>query len=174
MTYSFFLCRYGYEAELLQLLEQLVREMDRKIERQKERAIKDNAPREPGQAERAELDALQARERGPSEPSDEPLLGVDSVYQRNSHKDLTLKVSVLEVSMLKAWLGAWHSEGVITRVRVLMRRPAVKGLSVAGRRCWALKYVEFAFDDDILQYCMREYFIPLMLTPRSAAEEQRR
>ena len=41
-----------------------MREMDRKIERQKERAIKDNAPREPGQAERVELDALQARERG--------------------------------------------------------------------------------------------------------------
>lgn len=56
--------RYGYEAELLALLEQLVRDMDRKIERQKERAIKDNAPREPNQAERAELDALQAREKG--------------------------------------------------------------------------------------------------------------
>ena len=56
--------RYGYEAELLALLEQLVRDMDRKIERQKERAIKDNAPREPNSSERAELQSLQAREKG--------------------------------------------------------------------------------------------------------------
>ena len=42
--------------------------MDRKIERQKERAVKDNAPREPNQAERAELDALQAREKGAPAP----------------------------------------------------------------------------------------------------------
>ncbi len=57
-------CRYGYEAELLELLEQLVRDMDRKIERQKERAAKDNAPRIPSATEQAQLDALQAREKG--------------------------------------------------------------------------------------------------------------
>ena len=56
--------RYGYEAELLELLEQLVRDMDRKIERQKERAAKDNAPRIPSATEQAGLDALQAREKG--------------------------------------------------------------------------------------------------------------
>lgn len=46
------------------MLEQLVRDMDRKIERQKERAIKDNAPREPNSSERTELQSLQAREKG--------------------------------------------------------------------------------------------------------------
>jgi len=38
--------------------------MDRKIERQKERAAKDNAPRIPSATEQAGLDALQAREKG--------------------------------------------------------------------------------------------------------------
>ena len=37
--------RLGYEKELIGVLEGLVRDMDRKIERQKERADKESAPK---------------------------------------------------------------------------------------------------------------------------------
>ena len=40
-------CRYGYRRELLSLLQQLVRDMDRKIERQRDRAAKESENRIP-------------------------------------------------------------------------------------------------------------------------------
>ena len=39
------MCRYGYQKELFLLLEKLTRDMDKKIERQKERAEKESEPR---------------------------------------------------------------------------------------------------------------------------------
>lgn len=51
-------CRLGYERELFAILTQLVKDMDRKIERQKERAAKESAPRAATPAEQATLDAI--------------------------------------------------------------------------------------------------------------------
>ncbi len=53
--------RAGYEKELFALLVQLVRDMDRKIERQKERAQRESEPRPLSPAEQAQLDAVKAR-----------------------------------------------------------------------------------------------------------------
>ena len=58
-------CRLGYERELLAILTQLVKDMDRKIERQKERAAKESAPRAATPAEQATLDAIKV---APSRP----------------------------------------------------------------------------------------------------------
>ena len=52
------LCRYGYERELHALLVQLIRDMDRKIERQKDRAAKDSEPRALSEKEREQLEAI--------------------------------------------------------------------------------------------------------------------
>ena len=54
-------CRYGYERDLLALLTQLARDMDRKIERQKERAAQDNRPRVLTADDREKLDAIKVR-----------------------------------------------------------------------------------------------------------------
>ena len=51
-------CRYGYRQELLELLTRLVRDMDRKIMRQKERAAKESESRLPTPPEKAQLDDL--------------------------------------------------------------------------------------------------------------------
>lgn len=48
--------RYGYRKELLELLTQLVRDMDRKIERQKDRAAKESEARVPTPPERSQLE----------------------------------------------------------------------------------------------------------------------
>ena len=56
--------RYGYERQLLEILEQLVKDMDRKIERQKERAVKESAPRMLTSADKAKLDELLTQQRG--------------------------------------------------------------------------------------------------------------
>ncbi len=50
--------RAGYEQELLVLLTKLVRDMDRKIERQKERAQRESEPRPVGPSEQVQLDAI--------------------------------------------------------------------------------------------------------------------
>lgn len=55
--------RYGYERDLLDLLTQLARDMDRKIQRQKERAEQDNRPRALNADDREKLDAIKARTR---------------------------------------------------------------------------------------------------------------
>jgi hypothetical protein len=57
-------CRLGYEKELIGVLEGLVRDMDRKIERQKERADKESAPKALTDADRAKLDEILARQKG--------------------------------------------------------------------------------------------------------------
>jgi hypothetical protein len=57
-------CRLGYEKELIGVLEGLVRDMDRKIERQKERADKESAPKALNDADRAKLDDMLARQKG--------------------------------------------------------------------------------------------------------------
>lgn len=51
-------CRYGYRRELLGLLQQLVRDMDRKIERQRDRAAKESENRIPTPQEQSQLDDL--------------------------------------------------------------------------------------------------------------------
>ena len=56
--------RLGYEKELIGVLEGLVRDMDRKIERQKERAEKESAPKLLTDANRAQLDEMLARQKG--------------------------------------------------------------------------------------------------------------
>ena len=56
--------RYGYEARLLELLETLVKDMDRKIVRQKERAVKESAPRLLTSTDREKLDDILARQKG--------------------------------------------------------------------------------------------------------------
>ena len=53
--------RAGYEKELFALLVQLVRDMDRKIERQKERAQRESEPRLLSSSEQAQLDAVTVR-----------------------------------------------------------------------------------------------------------------
>ena len=58
---SLTLRRYGYTQELRTLLAQLVRDMDRKIDRQRERAEKENQPRPPSLKEQEQLDAVKAR-----------------------------------------------------------------------------------------------------------------
>lgn len=58
--------RYGYERDLLALLTQLARDMDRKIVRQKERAEQDNRPRALSADDREKLDALKARPAAPA------------------------------------------------------------------------------------------------------------
>lgn len=50
--------RLGYEKDLFGILTQLVRDMDRKIERQKDRAAKESAPRPATATEQATLDAI--------------------------------------------------------------------------------------------------------------------
>lgn len=57
-------CRLGYERELVGVLEGLVRDMDRKIERQQERAVKESAPKPISDADRAKLDDMLARQKG--------------------------------------------------------------------------------------------------------------
>ena len=52
------LCRYGYERELMTLLNQLVRDMNRKIERQKERAIIESSARPLTLEDKGRLDAI--------------------------------------------------------------------------------------------------------------------
>lgn len=56
--------RYGYERELLKLLEQLVRDMDRKIERAKERAEKEKGTRQLMPDDKIRLDALKKGQKG--------------------------------------------------------------------------------------------------------------
>mmetsp|Transcript_40314 Transcript_40314/g.95794 ORF Transcript_40314/g.95794 Transcript_40314/m.95794 type:complete len:322 (+) Transcript_40314:134-1099(+) len=53
--------RYPYEHELMTELEQLVREMDRKIARAKDRAEKESAPRPLSEADKKALDDLDAK-----------------------------------------------------------------------------------------------------------------
>lgn len=53
-------CRHGYERELMTLLNQLVRDMNRKIERQKERAILESSARPLSAEDKARLDAIKA------------------------------------------------------------------------------------------------------------------
>lgn len=53
--------RYGYRKELLTLLQQLVRDMDRKIERQRERATKESENRIPTPQEQTQLDDLKVQ-----------------------------------------------------------------------------------------------------------------
>lgn len=55
--------RAGYEQELLVLLTKLVRDMDRKIERQKERAQRESEPRPVGASEQTQLDAIKVNPR---------------------------------------------------------------------------------------------------------------
>ena len=55
------LSRLAYEKDLHGILVQLVKDMDRKIERQKERAAKESAPRPATPAEQATLDAIKVR-----------------------------------------------------------------------------------------------------------------
>ena len=50
--------RHGYERELHGVLVQLVKEMDRKIEKQKERANKEGEPRKLAEKEREQLEAI--------------------------------------------------------------------------------------------------------------------
>lgn len=54
--------KYGYEQRLLDLVEQLVKDMDRKIERQKERAVKESLPRMLTAADKAKLDDFLKRQ----------------------------------------------------------------------------------------------------------------
>ncbi|KAL3138027.1 hypothetical protein ABBQ38_005261 [Trebouxia sp. C0009 RCD-2024] len=54
--------RYGYERELMTLLNQLVRDMNRKIERQKERAILESSARPLSVEDKARLDAIKGQE----------------------------------------------------------------------------------------------------------------
>lgn len=56
--------RYGYERELLALLEQLVRDMDRKIERAKERAEKEKGARPLMPDDKLRLEGLKKRQKG--------------------------------------------------------------------------------------------------------------
>lgn len=55
--------RYGYEQELLTVLEKLVRDMNRKIERQKDRADKESAARELTPEDVTRLEGIKSRER---------------------------------------------------------------------------------------------------------------
>ena len=50
--------RYGYERELMTLLNQLCRDMNRKIERQKERAIIESSARPLNAEDKARLEAI--------------------------------------------------------------------------------------------------------------------
>lgn len=52
---------YGYDKELYRYLDELVRDMDRKVRRAKDRADKENAPKDLTPAEQARLDDLHAR-----------------------------------------------------------------------------------------------------------------
>lgn len=54
--------RYGYERELMTLLNQLCRDMNRKIERQKERAIIESSARPLNAEDKARLDAIKGQE----------------------------------------------------------------------------------------------------------------
>lgn len=58
--------RYPYEHELLAELEQLTREMDRKIQRAKERAEKESAPRPLSEKDKEILDELDRKMKGAS------------------------------------------------------------------------------------------------------------
>lgn len=53
--------RYGYEKELMRYLDQLIRDMDRKIQKAKERAEKESAPRELRPEDRIRLDEVQGK-----------------------------------------------------------------------------------------------------------------
>ena len=53
--------RHGYERELLSLLSQLVRDMNRKIEKQKERAVLESGARQLTMEDRARLEAIKVR-----------------------------------------------------------------------------------------------------------------
>lgn len=59
-------CRYGYERDLLRLLEQHIRDMDKKIAKAKERAEKESAPRELKAEEKARLTEIQTKVKGES------------------------------------------------------------------------------------------------------------
>lgn len=52
------MARYGYCKEMVDLLQTLIRDMDRKIERQKERAAKESETRVPTTTEQEQLDDL--------------------------------------------------------------------------------------------------------------------
>lgn len=56
--------RLGYERALVELLEQLVRDMDRKIQRARERVESENKPRLIKSADQAKLDAIKEQEKG--------------------------------------------------------------------------------------------------------------
>lgn len=62
--------RYGYERELLALLETLTRDMDRKIERQRDRADKESAPRPLTASDKARLETLLARQKEAADQSE--------------------------------------------------------------------------------------------------------
>lgn len=53
--------RYGYEKELFRYLDQLVKDMDRKVARGKERAEKESAPRELKPEEHVQLETVQEK-----------------------------------------------------------------------------------------------------------------
>ncbi len=67
--------RYGYERELMTLLNQLCRDMNRKIERQKERAIIESSARPLNAEDKARLDAIKVR------MEDLPAATVSSMYR---------------------------------------------------------------------------------------------
>ena len=58
------ICRYGYERDLLRLLEQHIRDMDRKIAKAKERAEKESAPRELKSDDKERLAEIQLKIKG--------------------------------------------------------------------------------------------------------------
>lgn len=62
--------RCGYVSQLHGLLVQLVKDMDRKIERQKERANKDSEPRSLSEKEKEQLAAIKAKEKEATEKAE--------------------------------------------------------------------------------------------------------
>jgi hypothetical protein len=56
--------RYGYERQLLKILQRLVSDMDRKIEKQQERATLESQPKVPAPAQQAELDGIKQKIKG--------------------------------------------------------------------------------------------------------------
>ena len=116
--------RYGYEAELLELLEQLVRDMDRKIERQKERAAKDNAPRIPSATEQAGLDALQAREKGACFPCSWPPVKHDIRSRKRFYEPTWADFCKSPAWHLDEFISMAHSSSVETCCRQCRRLQA--------------------------------------------------
>lgn len=56
--------RYGYERDLVRYMEQLIRDMDRKIEKNKERAAAESRPKPVRPEDEKRLDEIKARMEG--------------------------------------------------------------------------------------------------------------